>query len=112
MPQTLQTGGPGPDAPTAPGPAVLVTYATRYGSTRGVAERIAATLRDAGVDVTLSTADVAGSAAGYDAVVLGSPVFNQRWLPACERYARDNHGALAQRPVWLFSVATSATASR
>jgi menaquinone-dependent protoporphyrinogen oxidase len=106
MPQTLDIDDPGTRAPAAAGPEVLVAYATRYGSTRGVAERIAATLRDAGIRVTLSAADVAGPAAGYDAVVLGSPVYDQRWLPECEQFAGDNRGALAGQPVWLFSVGT------
>jgi hypothetical protein len=42
----------------------------------------------------------------YDAVVLGSAVFNQRWLPEADEFAQRNRKTLAARPVWLFSVGT------
>ena len=90
----------------AAGPEVLVAFATRHGSTAGVAERIAARLRDAGVRASVASAETAGAAAGYDAVVLGSGVYNQRWLPGAETFLRDNLVALGRRPVWLFSVGT------
>src|SRR5204862_5936066 len=40
----------------------------------------------------------------YDAVIVGSAVHDQTWLPAAVRFMRDNRAALASRPVWLFSV--------
>ena len=70
-----------PSSTGAPGSRVLVAYATRFGSTRGVAERIAATLEDAGHQVDLRTCEDTEDAGGYAAVVFGSAVFNQRWLP-------------------------------
>ncbi|MGH4011856.1 MAG: flavodoxin domain-containing protein [Pseudonocardiaceae bacterium] len=39
----------------------------------------------------------------YDAVVLGSAIHNQEWLPQAIRFVRRNLDALAARPVWLFS---------
>jgi Flavodoxin domain len=54
---------------------VLVAYASKYGSTRGVAERVAAGLREQGNRAELRPAQVADASA-YDAVVFGSPVFN------------------------------------
>ena len=88
------------------GARVLVAYASKYGSTRGIAERIAGVLRSGGHDVTLSSADEGAEASAYDAVVIGSPVFNQRWLPESERFVQRNYEALRSRPVWLFSVGT------
>jgi len=88
------------------GPSVLVAYATHYGSTKGIAERIAAVMRDAGLRVSLRSADPDLAAGAYHAVVFGSPVFDQRWLPAGDAFVARNREALAQRPVWLFSVGT------
>jgi menaquinone-dependent protoporphyrinogen IX oxidase len=85
---------------------VLVAYASRYGSTRGVAERIARTLAQSGNHVELQPADQVADASAYDAVVVGSPVFNQRWLPEAEQFVQRGQEALAARPVWLFSVGT------
>lgn len=84
---------------------VLVIYATRFGSTRGVAERIASRLTRAGHQVDLRPCEEA-AVDHYDAVVLGSPVFNQRWLPEADSFLHESAGALAARPVWLFSVGT------
>lgn len=90
----------------AAGPRVLVAYATRFGSTRGVAERIASHLIRAGHRVDLRACKDVADLAGYGAVVFGSPVFNQRWLPEADHFLERHSGALATRPVWLFTVGT------
>lgn len=95
------------DGGAAARPLVLVAYATGAGSTRGVAQRIAARLRAGGAEVALrDVADVADVAdvTAYDAVVLGSPVYDQHWLPAASELIDRAGPELAQRPVWLFSV--------
>jgi menaquinone-dependent protoporphyrinogen IX oxidase len=84
----------------------LVVYATKFGSTREIAESIAAALRSHGHEVELRAADHAGDLSPFDAVVLGSPVFNQRWLPEADEFVKRNVNALARRRVWLFSVGT------
>jgi flavorubredoxin len=59
---------------------VLMAYATRHGSTRQVAEAVTAAMRKAGAQVTaLPARDVRESAAGYDLVVLGAPLYSGRW---------------------------------
>ena len=96
----------GDDAIGSEGPSVLVAYVTRYGSTKGIAERIAAVMSDAGLRVSVRSADEDLPAGAYDAVVFGSPVFDQRWLPAGDAFVARNREALARHPVWLFSVGT------
>lgn len=83
---------------------MLVAYASRYGSTKGVAERIATHLNDAGVHVELIPAAEVQALDGYDAVVLGSPVYDQRWLPEARELVQRGLGVLSVRPTWLFSV--------
>lgn len=85
---------------------VLVSSASRHGSTDQVATRIALTLRiglpgDAVVDV-LPAAEVSDASA-YDAVVLGSGVYLGRWLDHARQLA-DRIATHSPRPVWLFSV--------
>jgi menaquinone-dependent protoporphyrinogen IX oxidase len=85
--------------------AVLVAYASRYGSTRGVALRIAERLRERGLAVEVAAlGEQEADPTVFDAVVLGSAVFDQRWLPAAERFARRHGGVLAKRATWLFTV--------
>jgi menaquinone-dependent protoporphyrinogen oxidase len=84
---------------------VLVVYASSFGATRGIAERIADTLRRRGIEVDLHSADESGVAAapGYSAYIVGSAIHGGRWLPAAQEFVARNESVLAARPTWLFS---------
>jgi menaquinone-dependent protoporphyrinogen oxidase len=45
-----------------------------------------------------------GSLEPYDAVVLGSAIHNQAWLPEAAAFVKAHAGDLARRSAWLFSV--------
>jgi menaquinone-dependent protoporphyrinogen oxidase len=82
---------------------VLVAYATRHGATRGIAERIAQTLEQSGLEVTLEPVETASPLDEYDAVVVGSAAYMGRWIDDAADFVRRNREMLASRPVWLFS---------
>jgi menaquinone-dependent protoporphyrinogen oxidase len=82
---------------------VLVTYATRHGATRGIAERIAQTLTQHGLEATLSPVDDVQDVVGFDAVVIGSAAYMFHWLKEATEFVRRHRSTLAERPVWLFS---------
>jgi menaquinone-dependent protoporphyrinogen oxidase len=82
---------------------VLVAYASKHGATKGIAERIADKLRQAGKDVDLKTASDVDDVSGYEAFVIGSAVYSGSWLPEAAELVRAHTGTLAVRPVWLFS---------
>jgi menaquinone-dependent protoporphyrinogen oxidase len=82
---------------------VLVASASRHGATRGIAERIAATLSAAGHDAAAMPLRDVGDLDGYDAFVVGSAVYMYRWLKEATKFVRGNRTFLAARPVWLFS---------
>jgi menaquinone-dependent protoporphyrinogen oxidase len=84
--------------------AVLVRYASEHGSTRGIAERIAARLREQGHEVDAGPLDRAGKPDGYGAVVIGGAIHDGAWLEEAAACVRGNLDALTRRPVWLFSV--------
>jgi menaquinone-dependent protoporphyrinogen oxidase len=91
--------------PTMPldGPArVLVTYASRMGSTAEIGEAIAERLRAAGLDVTVVPVAQAPDPEGFDAVVCGSAIYATRWDKAARHYIRQHRQTLAERPTWLF----------
>lgn len=69
----------------------LVAYASKHGSTREVAERIASVLGGRGltVDVT-SAAGVRGPLDGYDLVVLGGALYSGRWHSGARRFLRKH----------------------
>jgi menaquinone-dependent protoporphyrinogen oxidase len=82
---------------------VLVAYASRHGATRGIAERIAQTLRAGGVTAEAPPAGSVKSLAGYDAFVIGSAAYMFHWEKAAAALVRRNRAVLAGKPVWLFS---------
>jgi len=84
--------------------SVLVTYATRYGSTQEVAEKVAATLRENGLAVDVQPAKQVRSLAGYRAVVLGAPLYIGSWLKDAQRFLTQHQAALEKLPVALFSL--------
>lgn len=83
---------------------VLVAYASADGSTGEIAERIAGRLRGRGHEATAAPAGTVGGIATYDAVVLGSAVHGREWLDDATTFVQSHRGALAERPVWVFSV--------
>jgi menaquinone-dependent protoporphyrinogen oxidase len=82
---------------------VLVGYATAAGSTTGIAERIATTLRHTGAEVVCRPVGPDLDPSGFDAFVLGSAVHNMAWLPPAVDFLRRLPTA-DDRPTWFFSV--------
>ncbi len=83
---------------------VLVGYATAHGSTRGIAERIASRLGDRRILARARPVSDVETCWDDDAVVVGSAIHSQAWLPEAVQFMRNNATTLATRPVWLFSV--------
>jgi menaquinone-dependent protoporphyrinogen oxidase len=82
---------------------VLVAYATKYGATAEIAERIGEVLRKAGLTADVLPAERVGDVTPYQAVVLGSAVYIGRWQKHAANFLKANEKVLAERPVWLFS---------
>ncbi|MCJ7712247.1 MAG: flavodoxin domain-containing protein [Chloroflexi bacterium] len=82
---------------------VLVAYASKMGSTAEIAERIAATLRVAGLEATAESARDVTDVTAYDAVILGSALYAAHWQRDANRFVSRHGATLKGRPVWLFS---------
>jgi menaquinone-dependent protoporphyrinogen oxidase len=82
---------------------VLVAYATKYGATAEIAEKIGEVLRQAGVGAQVLAADRVDDLSSYGAVVLGSAVYIGRWRKEAAKFLQAHEAELAARPVWLFS---------
>lgn len=82
---------------------VLVTAASRHGSTADIAAAIVRVLHLRGFDADQIEPAEVDDLMEYDAIVLGSAVYAGRWMaPANDLIARCRP-QLAGRPVWLFS---------
>ena len=83
---------------------ILVAYGTRYGSTREVAETVAATLEEQGIDTDVKQAREVRSLAGYDAVVLGTPLYLGALHKDLRALLEKNQAALEHTPFALFAL--------
>jgi menaquinone-dependent protoporphyrinogen oxidase len=82
---------------------VLVAYASKYGATEGIAERIGDVLRRRDLEVDVRRCKDLDDATGFDAYVVGSAAYMFRWRKDARKFVRRNAEVLATRPVWLFS---------
>ncbi|HUV82006.1 MAG TPA: flavodoxin domain-containing protein [archaeon] len=82
---------------------ILVTYATKYGATAEIAEKIGQVLRQAGLRTDVLPTDRVRELSPYKAVVLGSAVYIGRWHKEAAKFLKANEKVLVEQLVWLFS---------
>ncbi len=83
---------------------ILVAYASRTGTTAGVAEAIGKTLAESGAQVDVLPMQEVLSLAPYGAVVAGSAIQNRQWLPEAMQFIQVHRTALAEKPFAAFLV--------
>jgi menaquinone-dependent protoporphyrinogen oxidase len=81
---------------------VLVTWATRYGSTEEVAHAIADDLLKQGLAVNAQPTSAVASLERYDAVVLGFALYMARMHKDAGRFLKSHRDELLRRPVGVF----------
>src|SRR5208283_505934 len=84
--------------------SVLVGYATRSGSTQEVAEAVAATLRESGLEVDLRPMRDVRTLNGYRMLVLGAPLNMFRWHKDALAFLSRHRKAIGQVPVAVFAL--------
>jgi len=82
---------------------ILVAYASKYGATAEIAEKIGEVLRKAGLPADVLPVKQVSDLTPYTAVILGSAVYIVRWRKEAVKFLKANEKLLAERPVWIFS---------
>lgn len=83
---------------------ILVTYASRAGSTHGVAMAIGKTLETQGFTVDVLPMQDVHHIETYDAVIAGSAIRMDNWLPEALQFIEDHQQTLSQKPFAAFVV--------
>ena len=81
---------------------ILVTYATCTGSTVGVAEAIGKSLSEGGAQVDVLPMQAVKDLAPYQAVVAGSAIHGNKWLPEAIRFVQAHQAELRRKPFAIF----------
>ena len=83
---------------------VLVAYASKYGSTAGVADAIGKELCNRGAAVDVCMMKNIGDLNSYRGVLVGSAIYKGEWLPEAVDFVQRNHGVLGRIAVAYFLV--------
>lgn len=90
---------------------ILVAFASTSGSTQEVADAIAATLRESGLMADLQPARQVRTLDGYNAVVLGAPLYMFHWHKDARHFLAQHRKILAGGlPVAIFAGGSIETA--
>ncbi|NYT06299.1 MAG: flavodoxin [Methanomicrobiales archaeon] len=89
------------------GRKILVAYASRYGSTREIAEAIAEVLRERDMEVDVANVVEISRIAGYDGIVIGSPIYMGKWLVEAVDFVKLFQSDLHKMAVAVFAVGFS-----
>jgi menaquinone-dependent protoporphyrinogen oxidase len=83
---------------------ILIAYASRTGTTAGVAEAVGKTLAEQGAEVDVRAMKDVSNFYAYKAAVIGSAIQNRQWLPEALDFVRANRPALNGMPIAVFLV--------
>jgi menaquinone-dependent protoporphyrinogen oxidase len=82
---------------------ILVAYATKYGATAEIAEKIGQVLNQSNLQTDILSVDRVNDLTPYSAVVLGSAVYIGNWRKEAVQFLQNNESSLSRVKVWLFS---------
>jgi menaquinone-dependent protoporphyrinogen oxidase len=82
---------------------VLVAYATRHETTRGIASEIGEVLGRAGLPVRLEPIEAVAELRTFRAAIVGCAVFAGEWMPDAGPFLVAHERQLEAMPVWLFA---------
>ncbi|HBD93319.1 MAG: hypothetical protein A2015_10610 [Spirochaetes bacterium GWF1_31_7] len=83
----------------------LITYATKTGSTKKVAEFIALSLTNKGIKTNVLPMNEVTSFNDYTGVIIGAPVNGMQWLPEAKAFITKNMDTLRTLPVAYYLLA-------
>ncbi len=83
---------------------VLVGYATKFGSTKEVAEKIGDILRKKGLKAEVKPVKEVNTLEVYKSVILGAPLMMGRWHKDAHNFLGRYKKEISERPVAVFAL--------
>jgi menaquinone-dependent protoporphyrinogen oxidase len=82
---------------------VLIAYASKYGSTKEIAEKVGAVIKGEGLDVDILSADKVTDISGYKDIIIGVAMYMGGWRKEARNFITRYEKELAQKRLWVFS---------
>ncbi len=82
---------------------ILVTYSSKHGSTKEIAEHVATRLGSDDLPVQVEPMKHVTDLTRYDAFVVGSALYFGSWMKEALAFVRQHQAELSAKPLWLFS---------
>ena len=86
---------------------ILVTYASRTGSTAGVAEEIGKTLAENGMHVDVLPMQAVKELTSYHAVIAGNAIRGSKWVSEVMQFLQTHQAESQKRPFAAFMICTT-----
>lgn len=83
---------------------ILIAYATRTGSTKGISEFIGDTLTKLGEKVEIKPVQSVTDLSNYKAIIVGSAIQGSKLMPEAIEFISNNKNELSQKPLGVFLV--------
>jgi menaquinone-dependent protoporphyrinogen oxidase len=83
---------------------ILISYATTYGSTYEVAEKMAEFIRSTGREVTVEKAKKVKSITGYTLIILGAPLYMFHWSSDAHQFLNRFQKEISQVKIAIFAL--------
>jgi menaquinone-dependent protoporphyrinogen oxidase len=82
---------------------VLIAYASKYGSTKEIAEKVGAVIKGEGLDTDILSADKVMDISAYKDIIIGAAMYIGMWRKEAKNFVTKYEKALAEKRVWVFS---------
>jgi menaquinone-dependent protoporphyrinogen oxidase len=82
---------------------ILIAYASKYGSTKEIAEKVGSVLKGEGLEADVLSADKVTDISGYKDIIVGVAMYMGGWRKEAKNFVTKFEKALAAKRVWVFS---------
>lgn len=82
---------------------VLLAYASKYGATQEIAEKVGEVLKKDGISVNVVPLKKVKKLDDYRAAIIGTAAYIGQWYKPTTKFLKKNESKLAAMPVWIFS---------
>lgn len=82
---------------------LLIAYASKYGATAEIAQKISEEMRASGLEVDIFPADKVKDVTPYQSVILGVALYMGQWRKEAVQFLKAHQGSLSRQAVWVFT---------